>query len=85
MTSVLGVGYTRVALGVHWVSDVVGGWLLGLVVVTATTFVFEAWRADIGRRRTSLGEGLEPEISGTEPEPILGTSGRPGPTDGPTG
>ncbi|MFF2788953.1 phosphatase PAP2 family protein [Streptomyces sp. NPDC058049] len=85
VTSVLGVGYTRVALGVHWVSDVVGGWLLGLVVVTATTFVFEAWRADIGRRRTSLGEGLEPEISGTEPEPILGTSGRPGPTDGPTG
>ncbi|MFF4448810.1 phosphatase PAP2 family protein [Streptomyces sp. NPDC001502] len=85
VTSVLGVGYTRVALGVHWVSDVVGGWLLGLVVVTATTFVFEAWRADIGRRRTTLGEGLEPEISGTEPEPLLGTSGRPGTTDGPTG
>ncbi|MER6200438.1 phosphatase PAP2 family protein [Streptomyces sp. NPDC001586] len=85
VTSVLGVGYTRVALGVHWVSDVVGGWLLGLVVVTATTLAFEAWRADIGRRRTGLTEGLEPEILGTEPEPTLGASGRPGPTDGPTG
>ncbi|MFD9367761.1 phosphatase PAP2 family protein [Streptomyces sp. NPDC060020] len=85
VTSVLGVGYTRVALGVHWVSDVVGGWLLGLVVVTATTLVFEAWRADIGRRRTGLGEGLEPEISATEPEPALGTPGRPGSADERTG
>lgn len=84
VTSVLGVGYTRVALGVHWVSDVVGGWLLGLVVVTATTFAFEAWRADIGRRRTTVGEGLEPEISGTEPEPPSGHPVGPGPrTDRP--
>ncbi|MFJ9550539.1 phosphatase PAP2 family protein [Streptomyces erythrochromogenes] len=63
VTAVLGVGYTRVALGVHWVSDVVGGWLLGIAVVTATTLAFEAWRADTGRRRTAVGEGLEPEIS----------------------
>ncbi|WP_078959486.1 phosphatase PAP2 family protein [Streptomyces erythrochromogenes] len=62
-TAVLGVGYTRVALGVHWVSDVVGGWLLGAAVVTATTLVFEAWRADTGRPRTAVSEGLEPEIS----------------------
>ncbi|MFE7182108.1 phosphatase PAP2 family protein [Streptomyces erythrochromogenes] len=63
VTAVLGVGYTRVALGVHWVSDVVGGWLLGIAVVTATTLAFEAWRADTGRRRTAVGEGLEPELS----------------------
>ncbi|MFE5620467.1 phosphatase PAP2 family protein [Streptomyces virginiae] len=61
--AVLGVGYTRVALGVHWVSDVVGGWLLGIAVVTATTLAFEAWRADTGRPRTTVSEGLEPEIS----------------------
>ncbi|MFJ3839667.1 phosphatase PAP2 family protein [Streptomyces sp. NPDC090054] len=85
VTSVLGVGYTRVALGVHWVSDVVGGWLLGLVVVTATTLVFEAWRADAGRRRTGVGEGLEPEISTAEPEPALGTFPRPGSGDGSRG
>ncbi|WP_051807688.1 phosphatase PAP2 family protein [Streptomyces sp. NRRL F-2664] len=66
VTAVVGVGYTRVALGVHWVSDVVGGWLLGLAVVTATTLVFEAWRADTGRARIPVSEGLEPELSSSE-------------------
>ena len=71
VTAVVGVAYTRVALGVHWVSDVVGGWLLGITVVTATTLVFEAWRLDAGRRRTTPAEGLEPEITSTTPEPPL--------------
>ncbi|MDX2646297.1 phosphatase PAP2 family protein [Streptomyces sp. PA03-1a] len=66
--TVLGVGCTRVALGVHWVSDVLGGWLLGLVVVTATTLVFETWRAETGRPRTAPSQGLEPELTGGAPE-----------------
>ncbi|WP_328675118.1 phosphatase PAP2 family protein [Streptomyces sp. NBC_00343] len=69
VVSVLGVGFTRIALGVHWFSDVVGGWLLGLAVVALTTWAFEAWRTDAGRRPTGLSEGLEPELTGAHPEP----------------
>ncbi|MCD0481362.1 phosphatase PAP2 family protein [Streptacidiphilus sp. ASG 303] len=79
VVSVVGVGYTRVALGVHWLSDVVGGWLLGLAVVAATTAAFEAWRTDVGRRRTAPTEGIAPEVRSSDPEPPVGDC--PGPRD----
>ncbi len=37
---VLAIGFTRVALGVHFVSDVMGGWLLGLTWVVAGLAAF---------------------------------------------
>src|SRR4051794_25189551 len=66
-------GVFRVALGVHWTSDVVGGWLLGVAVVAAMATAFELWRARTGRRPARpADEGVEPEIAETS------DGGRPG-------
>ncbi|MFF7640014.1 phosphatase PAP2 family protein [Streptomyces canus] len=42
--SVLGVGLTRIWLGVHWPSDVLGGWLLGAMLVTLAVTVHQRYR-----------------------------------------
>ncbi|MFI5531577.1 phosphatase PAP2 family protein [Kitasatospora sp. NPDC051853] len=43
-TAVLAIGWTRIALGLHWPSDVLGGWLAGVLVVGAVTLAVELWR-----------------------------------------
>jgi undecaprenyl-diphosphatase len=58
---VLAVGFTRVALGVHFVSDVLAGWLLGAAWLGVTAYAFRLWRRETGRPTRPLGDGLEPE------------------------
>jgi membrane-associated phospholipid phosphatase len=58
------VSYTRVALGVHWTTDVVGSWVLGIGVLAATTSAFGTWRREHGGRPVHpLTEGVDPEES----------------------
>lgn len=51
---VAAVGFSRLFLGVHYLSDVVGGWLLGAAWVCLVVLVLMRWngyRAGDGRRR----------------------------------
>ena len=59
---VLAIGASRLVLGVHFITDVVGGYVLGAAWLIGSVAAFETWRADRGRRRTDpLVEGVEPE------------------------
>ncbi|MBM0225982.1 MULTISPECIES: phosphatase PAP2 family protein [Micromonospora] len=55
------IGLTRIALGVHFVSDVIAGWLLGALWLGVTAYAFRLWRRERGRPVPPLTEGLEPE------------------------
>jgi undecaprenyl-diphosphatase len=55
------VAATRVILGVHYVSDVTAGLLIGWGWTAACTAFFTAWRAQEGRPVEPLEEGVEPD------------------------
>ncbi|MCW2621412.1 MAG: PA-phosphatase-like phosphoesterase [Frankiales bacterium] len=54
-TLVVLTGLDRVALGVHFVSDVLAGWFAAAAVLAGTTTAFGAWRGHL-----HLGRGLDP-------------------------
>ncbi len=60
---VLAIGFTRLALGVHYLSDVVGGIVLGLAWLAISTATFSIWRVERGRRPVRPMDGLEPEAA----------------------
>lgn len=58
------IGFSRLALGVHFLSDVIGAWSLGFAWVGLCAAAFQLMRYQQGRRVTApLDEGLEPEAA----------------------
>jgi undecaprenyl-diphosphatase len=60
---VAAICFSRLALGVHFITDVVGGVVLGLAWLAASTAAFSIWRVERGRPPVEVAEGLEPEAA----------------------
>jgi undecaprenyl-diphosphatase len=60
---VLAIGMSRLLLGVHFVSDVLGGHVLGLAWLAGSAAMFNIWRTERGRPKVPhvSTKGLEPE------------------------
>jgi undecaprenyl-diphosphatase len=70
------IGISRILLGVHYLSDVVGAWAIGIVWLGVTAFAFELTRRAVGLPVTDpVTEGLEPEARAdlklSQPEPTV--------------
>ncbi|RBY90193.1 PAP2 family protein [Blastococcus sp. TBT05-19] len=65
---VVAVGFTRLALGVHFVSDVLAGWALGAAWLAVTTAAFRGWQHETGRRP---GQATDPLDVGPDEAPRL--------------
>lgn len=57
---VLAVGFSRLGLGVHYLSDVLAGYVLGAAWLALTTAAFAVWRTERSRGPRPLTDGLEP-------------------------
>ncbi|MGY1723458.1 phosphatase PAP2 family protein [Blastococcus sp. SYSU DS0533] len=69
----LAVGFTRLALGVHFVTDVLAGYALGAGILAVTTAAFRAWQHD----RDLPDEPMDPLDVDTRDAPQLAPAGQP--------
>lgn len=66
----IAIGLSRVALGVHYPSDVLGGWSAGLAFVAAGAVLIGALRA-MDRTRAAVAVRVPAEPLGPEPAPVV--------------
>ena len=61
---VAAVAASRLGLVVHYMSDVVAGFILGVSWLALSTAAFSIWRVELGRSSVEVTEGVEPETAG---------------------
>jgi len=76
VTLVALIGISRILLGVHYLSDVIGAWALGITWLGLTATAFELTRQAAGQPVTDpVTEGLEPEartdLTPAQPEGMM--------------
>lgn len=57
------IGFARVTLGVHYLSDVVGGWIFAAGWIAATCAGFRVWRKHASPQSRATTAGLDVEAS----------------------
>lgn len=75
----LAVGFTRLALGVHFVTDVLAGYALGAGILAVTTAAFRAWQHDLHHR---TDEPMDPLDVDPRDVPHLAPARQPALPDG---
>ncbi|MQA99218.1 MAG: phosphatase PAP2 family protein [Actinobacteria bacterium] len=67
------IGATRLGLVVHYVSDVLAGYVLGFAWLAVATAVFSVWRTERGKEPVRPIEGVAPEMAPSERASGAGT------------
>lgn len=68
---VVAVSFARLGLGVHFLSDVTAGVVIGVAWLAVTSAIFEWWRREVGLPPSPPTEA-EPELGAGVPEPHAG-------------
>ena len=67
---VTAIGLSRIALGVHYPSDVLAGWLLGTLWLVSCTLAFQRWRRDAGAPASGPLPGDLPPAEADDLRPV---------------